>query len=480
MVDVDDFRKGEFDVYELESSGLTRADLSTVTLRSENGDDAWSPACLQIAFDGDLVYCQDEMGFTMGNDVDELTTWTDPDGLHKSCRSCWDSPLTHGPILGGPRADGADIWIRTDATRSARLEVEDSSTGESWIADWTYPLASTDFTATLTADGLSSDTDYAYTIVLEGEERVGPFALRTAPVLGEAHNFEVAFGSCSKYAIQPVFNAIANDNVDLFFFVGDNHYGNTSDLQSLRWNYRWAHSLDYRRQLMAEAGILATWDDHDYTGNNTDGSDTGKETALRVFQDYWANPSAGTPDTPGTFFAYSYGKVDFFFLDDRFYRGLNDSLLGKGQADWLVSAIQESSATFKVLISGSQWTSFGSTDSWAAFPNAKTELFEQLRTLNTEGLVLLSGDIHRSSFRLLADDVFAYPVPELTSSPLANKTTACKDDSELQSCYNTRPSYLHLSFQTEGDAPSLTARIKNDGGETEAEWVISRSSLTAP
>ena len=142
--------------------------------------------------------------------------------------------------------------------------------------------------------------------------------------------------------------------------------------------------------------------------------------------------------------------------------------------------LEDSTATFKVLISGSQWTSKGSSDSWAAFPDAKALLFERITELGIEGLVLLSGDIHRSSFRLLEDGEFAYPIPELTSSPLANKTTACKDDSEITACYNTRPSYLHLTFSTDGNSPEVTARIKNDGGETEAEWVIPLSSLVAP
>jgi len=359
------------------------------------------------------------------------------------------------------------------------VELEDSSSGTSWIADWIYPLAEDDFTATLSIDGLQSSTTYDYTIVLEGEERIGPFTITTAPELGEAQDFDVAFGSCSKYAVQPAFNAITNDEVDLFFFVGDNHYGNTGDLESLRWNYQWAHSLEYRRQMMTSVGVLATWDDHDYTGNNTDGSDPKKDTALRVFREYWPNPAAGSENHPGTFFTYTYGQVDFFFLDDRFYRGISNSLLGDGQSEWLLAALSSSKAAFKVLISGSQWTSEGSSDSWAAFPEAKSGLFAAIADLDVSGLVLLSGDIHRSSFRLLEDASMAYPMPELTSSPLANKTTGCDDDSEVRSCYNTRPSYVHLSFQTDGPTPRLTARIKNDGGEIEHEWTISLDELTA-
>jgi hypothetical protein len=44
--------------------------------------------------------------------------------------------------------------------------------------------------------------------------------------------------------------------------------------------------------------VLATWDDHDYCGNNTDRSCDAKETVLRAFSDDWANPSFGLPTTP--------------------------------------------------------------------------------------------------------------------------------------------------------------------------------------
>jgi hypothetical protein len=53
---------------------------------------------------------------------------------------CWETPLTHGPYLGG---DG-DLWFRTDATR--RVVVLSGPDADSLTAHTIlYPSASEDF-----------------------------------------------------------------------------------------------------------------------------------------------------------------------------------------------------------------------------------------------------------------------------------------------------------------------------------------------
>ena len=85
--------------------------------------------------------------------------------------------------------------------------------------------------------------------------------------------------------------------------------------------------------------LVYMWDDHDFALNNHDRTNPIKFEALEVFKDYWANPSYGLPEVPGVFFRYSYGAVDFFFVDDRFYRDPNSdpdtpekTMLGKALA----------------------------------------------------------------------------------------------------------------------------------------------------
>lgn len=480
LTDVDDFRKGEIDHYSFEPSGLSREDIQTVELKSEDGNDAWGPDCLSVSLNGEQVYCQDGLDFLMGDDDDELESWSGPDGLVENCRSCWRDVLTHGPIQGAPRSDGADIWIRTDSTRSARLVLQELGTEGSWVADWNYARPENDFTLVLKAEGLLPNRDYTYTIELEDGEIAGPFSLRTASPPDLPGQFKVAFGSCSKLSAQPVFDALQESDLDLFLFAGDNHYGNTSDRDSLRWFYQWAHGLQYRQAFMAQTNILSTWDDHDFTGNNTDGFSEGKTTALDAFRNYWPNPSNGTDTTDGTFFSSRLGDLEFFMLDDRFHRGIDGIMLGVGQTEWLKEALVESKATFKLLVSGSQWTANGSSDSWTSFLEDRDALFEFIAQNRISGVVLLSGDIHRSSFRRLATVGGGYAFPELTSSPLSNTTTTCKTDDEVVACYSARPSYIQLDFDTTLKDPALVASLRDDTGTVREEWTILLSELATP
>lgn len=480
LADVDDFRQGEIDHYAIEPTGLTPEEVESIGFTSVDGTDGWGPSCLSVSMNGELVYCQDELDFFMGDEDDELASWSDPDGLTETCKSCWSTTLTHGPIQGEPRSDGADIWVRTDSTRSTRLVLNDPAAEQTWVADWDYALPENDFALVLKAEGLLPDRDYTYTIELEDGEVAGPFSLRTPTPPEQSGQFRVAFGSCSKFSAQPVFETLRDADLDLFLFVGDNHYGNTSDRDSLRWYYQWAHGLPYRQEFMAQTNILATWDDHDFTGNNTDGFSDGKTTALDAFRRYWPNPSNGTDTTDGTFFSSRLGDLEFFMLDDRFHRGIDDAMLGAGQTDWLKTGLLESTATFKLLVSGSQWTSNGSTDSWKSFLEDRDALFDFITENEIAGVVLLSGDIHRSSFRRLAPVGDGYAFPELTSSPLSNTTTTCKTDDEVMSCYSARPSYIQLDFDTTLEDPMLEATLRSDNGAIQHNWQIFLSELAAP
>ncbi len=479
VADVDDFRLGEIDVYSFEGVGLARADVDRVEIRSSDGSDRWTPHCVELRFDGEPVHCNVVAGLELrfGEDGDELASWTDPDGLHNACDTCWTSSLTHGPMLGAVGPDSARVHFRADATRQVAVHLGATGAGPPPVAAWVYPSATRDFTGEVTIDGLVPDTEHRYYLAVDGVPVGEQHTFRTAPPDGAPDDFSIAFGSCSRYDEQPVWEHVAFAAPDLFFFIGDNHYGNTDDRDSLRWYYRWGLERAGRGELAAYTSTLATWDDHDFTGNNTDGTEPGKDVALRVFDEYWANPSAGTDATPGTFFAWRWGDVDFFFLDDRYHRGFDDSILGAEQTQWLVDQLSASTATFKLLLSGSQWTGWGSNDSWASFPEATAALYEHIADEGIDGVVLLSGDVHRSEFRLNPGADGGYDLPEITSSPLANSGSVCGFDSELIECHNGDSYFVTVDVDTTVADPTLIATIWSQLGVELGSWVISHSDL---
>ena len=321
-----------------------------------------------------------------------------------------------------------------------------------------------------------SDPQAGYYTTREPFGTKGDFT--TAPEVGAASRWRLAFGSCSKDDDQPIFGVVSALSPDVYLFIGDNHYGNTDDLSALRQYYRWAHERPLRSHLMTETSVLATWDDHDFTGNNTDGTEPGRDVALRVFAEYWANPSYGTTDTAGVFSVVQRGDVDLFLLDDRYWRGLDDSILGDAQEAWLLDGLVASTATFKLLASGSQFTQDGSSDSWAAHPEAWDRVLDAIVTHGVEGVVLLSGDVHRSEFRLLPGGDGGYDLPELTSSPSATWNSPCPwGEDELQACHDDGNFTLTVDVDTTAADPTLDAAIIDESGTVRDAWQIRRSEL---
>lgn len=453
-----DRERGAVDVYHFDGLALPRADIPAFRVRTSDGSDRWEPAGFAVSLDGDATYVRASPGVRIGDEGDDETPdWTDPLGLHDD--TIWPSALTHGPILGAPPPGGARLWFRTDRTRRAVVRVAPTADAlpDAPAVAVRYPSADRDFTEEVSLGGLGVGQTWAWDLTLDGV-RHGPWTLRSGAAPGTPGIRRVAFGSCSKDDEQPIFEMIRGLSPDLFLFAGDNHYGDTPELGALRQWYRWAHSRSGRDAMMAETPTLATWDDHDFTGNNTDGNAPGKERALRAFGEYWANGPLGMDGVPGVFSAHTMGDVGIWMLDDRYWRDLDGTLLGAAQESWLLESVAASPATFKLVVSGSQWNLGGSNDSWQAFPEAQARVVDALSAAG--GVVLLSGDIHRSEF--VRVPAAAHELPELTSSPLA---------------HTGRARVIVLDIDTAATDPVLLARILDGSGEEQERWEIWRSDL---
>ena len=84
-----------------------------------------------------------------------------------------------------------------------------------------------------------------------------------------------------------IFNSINKKNPDFMLWLGDNTY-----LREPDWNSRtgfikrYSHTRAFPelQPLLASTHHYATWDDHDYGPNNSDGSFWLKETASEIFK----------------------------------------------------------------------------------------------------------------------------------------------------------------------------------------------------
>ncbi len=265
--------------------------------------------------------------------------------------------------------------------------------------------------------------------------------MRTAPA--SPARFRVAFGSCARIQSdpeQPIWRAVAQYRPDLFFWLGDNIYGDSLTPATLVSEYQRQRFVPSFQPVGRSVPQLAIWDDHDYGLDNFDRTNPIRSQALEIFRQFWANPASGLPGTPGVFFDYSYGGVDFIFLDDRYHRAPDadadtpeKEFLGRGQFEWLKQRLLASRAPFKLLACGSGWSRFKGPggDSWSAYQHERTRLFDFIRDNAIGGVVLLSGDTH---FPYVAcapwSERGGYDLYDLVSSALAQIVAESPDGIE--------------------------------------------------
>ena len=394
--------------------------------------------------------------------------------------------LMQGPMLGAVTADALTFWGRVAGAQE--VQVEYSTQADLAGARLSAPVAARaedDFTVHVRVAGLAPATRYWYRVRVDGKVdryRPTPFSARTAPV--DRQPFRVVFGSCSRVQVdpvQPIFDAVRRAEPDLFFWLGDHVYGDTLEPAVLAEEYRRQRNVPALEPLLASVPQLATWDDHDFGINNSDRTNPMRDAALRVFRQYWANPASGLDGVPGVFFRFSYGGVDFFFLDGRYHRdpntgpdGPSKTMLGAEQRRWLEDALRSSRAALKLIVSGSGWSTGDGPqgDTWAAFLHERNALFDFIRDAGIGGVVLLSGDTHAGELNCIPwSERGGYDLYDLGSSPLAQLPTATW--TELRPEHRVRPIYARgtnfgvLDFAWTPE-PSLTFTLRDVRGD--AVW----------
>ncbi len=349
--------------------------------------------------------------------------------------------LMQGPMVGAVEPTEVRIWVRTSGEFPVTIQYD--TTPEFELYRETEPatvLRADDYTKVITITGLEPATEYFYRITTDGIpdrylKKLKPLRFKTAPKAGADADLRIAFGSGSKWQddrVQPIWSWVEHYDPDIMFWIGDNIYGDALDPDILREEYRRQREITALQPILHNTSHLALWDDHDYGLNNHDRTNPVKEGAYEVFREYWANPSFGLPDLKGIFFKYTWGKIDFFFLDGRWYRDPDEdpntpdkTMLGAAQFEWLSKELDLSSAVFKVLVSGGGWSKakgeFG--DSWAGFLHERNRLFDFIRDRDITGVVLMSGDSHIGELNVIPwSENGGYDFYDMVSSPLAQVT----------------------------------------------------------
>ena len=261
----------------------------------------------------------------------------------------------------------------------------------------------------------------------------------------------ITFGSCSKqYLPQPIWDSILKLDPDVFLFLGDNIYGDTTDMTKLRAKYAELGAVEGYKRLKKHCPVLATWDDHDYGKNDAGAEFSMKKESQEAFLDFFDEPKNSTRrKTPGIYDAKIFGpagkRVQFLLLDTRYFRSpLNKTgrpkfpaegrrgpyspvedtdatLLGEAQWQWLEAQLRKP-AELRILATSIQLVANEhGWECWANFPHERQRLYDLIKKTKANGMLAISGDRHRGEISKDADSL-PYPIFDITASGMNIKS----------------------------------------------------------
>ena len=298
--------------------------------------------------------------------------------------------------------------------------------------------------------------------------------------------YVIGFGSClTEKRNQPIWSAIKEENLNEFFFMGDNVYGDNKETGLLD-DMKIAYALQKTKfpKWLEEIKVNAIWDDHDY-GKNDGGEEYAyKAQSQKLFLDFWKVPENDPRRSrKGIYFSQIRDihnhKVNLIGLDTRYHRSalgqedkpysavedLSKTMLGEIQWDWLASQLKRNS-DLNIIVSSIQVipTNHG-FEKWGNFPHERSRLLKMIEDSNTP-TIIISGDRHKAGLYRKGNLI------ELTSSsmnkPLPNYISKIWDlisketDTYLIGDMFYPENYGTLSFSSKG---SLVIRLKDIEGK---------------
>jgi hypothetical protein len=360
--------------------------------------------------------------------------------------------LVYGPIFSAVYGDTVRVWVLTRANTGSgvtlSLDVRQGTTGSPLsgiVADSDSRLGC--FLRSYTYTGLVAGQTYTASIRRNGT------TVRTSAIRSQQNtlsDFSFLAGGCGRImdttrcvdrfegmshinGTTAIYRQMAGEKSDMMVWLGDavylfgiEHSGGTCPGMVNDWDNRDAlfsryyFNRQFHDTLMRAMPQLAITDNHDVGGNEFNKTMPTLGLAKTNFMNWWQNPVyTKNPAGQGLYSSYRYKDVEFFLLDNRSYRESTTRHLGPDQLRWLLAALKNSTATFKVLISGTP--SFDKHWGGRNF-SITTECDTMVRYIkanNIDGVLSYSADIHAQEFYGRYND-HSYPFFDVLSGNLAS------------------------------------------------------------
>ncbi|WP_317197154.1 alkaline phosphatase D family protein [Algoriphagus marincola] len=266
------------------------------------------------------------------------------------------------------------------------------------------------------------------------------FACKPSVLTSEEEEItRIAFGSCNRQnRPQPLWQPIVSDNPDLWIWMGDNIYGDSPNMDTLRAKYAMQNQVADYQELKRISKIIGIWDDHDYGINDGGKFFAQKAASQQLMLDFLDVPQdAPERKREGAYAAHLFGKgenlVKVILLDARYHRdslmridrvyqpNVDGQILGEEQWKWLENELNTSPAKVNLIVSGIQFLpTQHAYEKWANFPQERERLLSLIAASGANTPILLSGDRHIAELMKLTDERFPDGIYEITASGLTH------------------------------------------------------------
>ncbi len=392
--------------------------------------------------------------------------------------------ITHGPVIGGLTYNSFRIYARTNTPTTIEVQLSTSQLFTAYTSEYLTTSISKDNSGILTVKNLQAGTKYFYRLKINKVQQGDAGSFTTFPKDGQKGNYALLFGSCTDdTSSDAVFIEMQQHQCNLFLETGDWMYSDAlndpengaffaNDYYKVEGQYREKYSSANMNQFMLYNPIDYIYDDHDFVNNNATKSEgiefevtiSGVIPTVYPFPAYArTNSIKGYVEhfpgytmidtTEGIYHKITLGNIDLFVIDDRSMRSSNvnglqeiggnyyfigdtsQTILGKKQLNWLLSGLKNSTADWKIIVSGVTFNKkyqevlndllalpnllgvpMGSAmmDGWAGYPLEQDSILNFIKEECINNVVVISGDSHTSAI----DDGTNAGLPEIMAANL--------------------------------------------------------------
>ena len=259
--------------------------------------------------------------------------------------------------------------------------------------------SSTGNAASFALDGLLPSTRYYYALEMDGTTDLSTEDLGSFETFTEgAFSYSFVVGSCNYIPNARVYYHMQQMQPLFYLSTGDLHYADPNSL--LPEVHREAYEdkvlgAGYESKFLQDIPIAYMWDDHDFCGNNNNGSNGCGQVAKAVYKEYVPHYPLANPDAPlGIYQSFVVGRVRFILSDLRSERR-DGRIMSQVQKNWLFNQMLEAKNQHQVIAWISTVSYSGNqTDNWGGYDTDRKEIGDFLKDNDIQNLFILSGDAH--------------------------------------------------------------------------------------